>query len=159
VAVHPPSFGGDDDLSAIAVDNAGHIYIGSDASRVFALQPDGSQLWAPFIAGGNVESPMAVSESPARIYFGIGAGSNSALFAVNKATGSPIWSFGLSPNLGEIPGGVTLDAAADPVDLQGTIYFGTDIEPVLFAVKTGNGARWKYPSSTSSRRHSHPRRS
>lgn len=150
-----PTYGGTDyNLNGIAVDDAGNVYVGSDASRVFARDRNNNPVWAnPFIAGGQVESPIAVSESPSRIYFGANAASNSVLFSVNKGTGIQIWTFEKA-ELGEISGGVTLDKVADPVDGKGTIYFGTDINPFLYAVRAdipgsaGGTSRWRYPSST-----------
>jgi len=139
-----PSPGTDDDLDAIAVDNAGNIYLGSDDNQVFARTSGGGQLWPPFPAGGQVKSPIAVSESPARIYFAANAGGTGILYALNKATGDPVvlWGAYIKHETGEIHSGVALD----PVD--GTIYFGTDTTPFLYALNAARPLfRWKYPSS------------
>ena len=86
--------------------SSGNIFVGSDDNKVFARKPDGSQLWAPLTVNGQVESPIAISESLNRIYFGTGVA--GILYAVNKTTGNPIWVFTKS-EAGEIESGVTLD--------------------------------------------------
>jgi outer membrane protein assembly factor BamB len=139
----------DDDLDAIAVDNAGNIYLGSDDNKVFARTPGGGQLWAPFSAGGQVESPIAVSESPNRIYFGVNdlATGNGILYALNKSNGNPIWAYS-KPESGEIQSGVAIDPG-NLIDLtDDTIYFGTDTARFLYAVNADGTQRWKYPSSS-----------
>jgi outer membrane protein assembly factor BamB len=146
----PPPSGGDDDLDAIAVDNSGHIYLGSDDNQVLARNPDGSRYWTftfPF-SDNQVESPMVISESPPRIYFGANAGGTGILWALNKTAPDPfIWAY-IKPDTGEIQSGVALDAVPDLLDGDGTVYFGSDSMSFLYAVRTSGTARWKYPSST-----------
>ena len=145
----PAPAGGDDDLDAIAVDNAGHIFLGSDDNKVFARASDNTQLWAPFSASGQVESPIAISESPNRIYFGANdlVTDNATLFALNKGTGNPIWAYS-KPETGQIQSGVSIDPGNLTDDNDDTIYFGTDTERFLYAVNANGTPRWKYPSSS-----------
>ncbi len=131
---------GDDDLDALAVDSAGNTYIGSDQHFIFAMKPDGSQLWSPVTTSTNVESPMAVDESRNRIYFASGVG----LYALDKRTGGATagWTNYIKAESGDIASGVTVD----PVD--GRLYFGTNTSPFLYAVANNGGWIWKYPAST-----------
>jgi outer membrane protein assembly factor BamB len=138
----PISPSGEDDLDALAVDSAGNIYLGSDQHFIFAMKPDGSQLWSPVTTDTNVDAPIAVDESRNRIYFASGAG----LYALDKRSGGTAagWTDYFKSESGDIDSGVTVD----PVD--GRVYFGTNTSPFLYAVASNGGWMWKYPADAGS---------
>ena len=77
--------GGIGSSPAIAPD--GSIYFGSDAKKLYALNPDGEKKWE-FAAGAEIRSAPSIG-SDGTVYFGA---EDNKLYAVN-ADGTARWSF------------------------------------------------------------------
>jgi large repetitive protein len=105
----------------------GTIYIGTNNSNMYAINPDGSQKWLfeaeRELAG--IWSAACISPDGSTLYFGANKG---GVYALNAANGARKWQF---PVYGSI-------YASPALDRQGLLYVGTTIEHV-YAIDTAAG--------------------
>ena len=101
-----------------SVGSDGTIYIGSDDSRLYAINPDGSKKWA-FKTGDQIRSSAAI-DSDGVIY--VGSNDNN-LYAINP-DGSKKWVF---KTRGSVPSSPTIGS-------DGTIYVASE-DGYLYAIK------------------------
>ncbi|MBX3262402.1 MAG: PQQ-like beta-propeller repeat protein [Labilithrix sp.] len=115
--------GGEIDTSAV-VDEDGTVYCGSFSDRLFALSPDGGQLWEKDL-GSDIWAAVAIGPT-GELYVGAG----SRLYAL-KRDGGESWSYATT---GEV-------RCAAVVADDGTIYAGT-LGSRLHAVHPDGGPKW-----------------
>ena len=111
----------------------GTIYIGANNSNMYAVAPDGSMKWlfeAERELAGIWTTP-ALSADGSTLYFGANKG---GVYAVNAATGSRVWQFGVYGSI----------YASSVLDSRGVLYTGTTIEHV-YAIDSARGEQiWDY---------------
>ncbi len=98
-----------------SIDEEGTIFVGTDngsgQGSILAINPDGTEKWTTNVIGRiSVNVPVIAN---GRIYIGTKEGNN--LLAIDKSSGSQVWSF-------DIPGQIVISNPA--VDVNGDIYFG-----------------------------------
>jgi len=113
--------------SSPAIGSDGTIYVGSDDSTLYAINPNGMQKWA-FNTGGKIFSTPAII-SDGTIYVGC---ENGNLYAINP-NGTKKWSLSISPN-NEI---VSSPAIAG----DETIYIGSQ-DNKLYAINPDGTQKW-----------------
>ena len=113
---------------ALAAD--GTIYVGSDSTNFYALNPDGTQKWLLDRNGAWYSPTVAPS---GRIYVGSGSPENR-LFAINPDTGAVIWTFPTGGAVTTKPA-VSSDGSA--------IYFGSD-DGYVYAVNSSGAQLWRF---------------
>jgi outer membrane protein assembly factor BamB len=117
--------------SSPAIDNNGTIYIGSQDSYLYAINPNGTLKWK-YETDGRIYSSPAL-DTNVNIYFG---SLDNYLYALNSsgqlkwkyATGDWIWS---SPTIGT----------------DGTIYFGS-ADNYFYALNSDGTLKWKYKTNS-----------
>jgi outer membrane protein assembly factor BamB len=120
--------GGINSSPALASD--GTIYVGSDSTNFYALNPDGTQKWRLDRNGAWYSPTVAPS---GRIYVGSGPTENR-LYAINPDNGSVQWTFPTG-------GAVTTKPAVSSNGAH--IYFGSD-DGYVYAVNSNGGQEWKF---------------
>lgn len=122
--------------SAPAIAADGTIYVGSNSTRFYAVNPDGTEKWRVNLAGAWY-SPTLTSSG--RIYVGSGATENR-LFAIRDDTtnGNILWSF---PTGGPV---TTKPAVGTTGASNGIVYFGSD-DGFFRAVNSSGTEVWHYP--------------
>ena len=113
---------------ALAAD--GTIFVGSDSTNFYALNPDGTQKWLLDRNGAWYSPTVAPS---GRIYVGSGSPENR-LFAINPDTGAVIWTFPTGGAVTTKPA-VSSDGSA--------IYFGSD-DGYVYAVNSSGTQLWSF---------------
>jgi len=113
--------------SSPAVGADGTVYVGSNDTNLYAINPDGSQKWA-FPTGGNILSSPAISVD-GTIYVG---SFDRKLYAVNP-DGSQKWSFATGGYLNSSPS----------IAPDGTIYVGS-YDGELYAVNPDGAQKWAF---------------
>ncbi len=74
--------------SSPAIGSDGTVYVGSEDSKVYALNPDGTKLWE-FLTGNMVWSSPAIG-SDGTVYVG---SEDGKLYALNGKSGAKKWEF------------------------------------------------------------------
>lgn len=113
-----------------AVGPDGTVYMGSNDANLYAIRPDGTELWR-YSAGAEVITRPAVDDQ-GRIYFGAG----NHLVSLNP-NGSQRWRFNAS-------GAVSSSPALSPD--QSTVYIGSYSEQVFAVNAEGGGQQWAFPA-------------
>ena len=112
------------------IDENGLIYASSYDS-LYCFQSNGNVIWRRLFSG-SMSSP--VMRSADTLYIG---SSNGALYAINPASGSTLWSYVTGASIQSSP------AIAD----DGTIYVGSDNNNLYAISPNGNGSyKWHYPT-------------
>lgn len=109
----------------------GTIYVGSDDSRVHAINPDGSQKWI-YATGGVVFSSPAVG-ADGTVYVG---SNDKKLHAINP-DGSQKWTYATQ---GEI-------MSSPAIGTDGVIYVGS-ADYSLYAINPDKSLKWKYDTGS-----------
>lgn len=127
--------GGDVDTSPV-IDGDGTIYVGSDDQSVYAISWEGTQRWATKL-DGYVRGALALG--PSGLLLATHWGQNSALVALDRATGAKRFRFAFAitdrPDTG-VRGGALVDA-------DGAIYVGSD-DDYLYALTPEGKLRWAF---------------
>ena len=118
--------------SSPAVGGDGTIYVGSDDSNLYAVNPDGSQRWA-FPTGGSVQSSPALG-ADGTVYVG---SDDFNLYAVNP-DGTQQWTFPTA----------NFARSSPAIGADGTIYVGSD-DSNLYAVNPDGSQSWAFPTGGS----------
>jgi outer membrane protein assembly factor BamB len=95
--------------SSPAVDNQGHVFVGSEDGKLYAFNPDGSLRWS-FATSGGVTSSPAIGQN-GDIY----VGSKDFTFYAIKQDGSLNWKYNTGSSITSSP----------TLDKDGNIYFGS----------------------------------
>ena len=120
---------GDDIDTSPAIAPDGTIYVGSDDSNLYAIDPEtGTEIWR-FTAGGEIRSSPAVAPD-GTIYFG---SSDNYLYAL-QPNGTMKWAFNIGDYIFSSP-------AIGPDGR--TIYVGSS-DHNLYAINTTGTLKWKY---------------
>ena len=122
-------------LSAPAIAADGTVYVGSNSTRFYAVNPDGTEKW-PVNLAGPWYSPTLTSSG--RIYVGTGATENR-LFAIRDegTYGNILWSY---PTGGPV---TTKPAVGTIGTSNGIIYFGSD-DGTFRAVNSSGALIWPF---------------
>ena len=122
-------------LSAPAIAADGTIYVGSNSTRFYAVNPDGTEKWH-INQSGPWYSPTLTSTG--RIYVGAGATENR-LFAIRDdgTFGNILWSF---PTFGPV---TTKPAIGTVGASNGIVYFGSD-DGTFRAVNSSGTLVWPF---------------
>jgi outer membrane protein assembly factor BamB len=123
---------GDSIRSSPAVAADGTVYVGSDDSYLYALNPDGSLRWR-FQTDGSIGSSPAVA-ADGTVYIGSNDG---CLYAINP-DGSLKWRY---------PTGDSIWSSS-AVAADGTVYVGSH-DRYLYALYTDGSLRWRYLTGNS----------
>src|SRR5438874_7068509 len=113
--------------SSTAIAPDGSVYFGSDAKRLYALNPDGTKKWE-YTVGAEIRSAPAIGPD-GTVYFGA---EDNKLYAVN-ADGAARWSF---------PAGGIVDTSP-ALGTNGTIYFSSG-GGNLYALSPGGIKLWEF---------------
>jgi outer membrane protein assembly factor BamB len=119
------------------------IIFGSNNNYVYALPYSSSSTpalrWQRQTNGDVLASPT-ITPDGSRVYVGNSAG---VFYALNASNGSILWTYPTSGSIGAIKG-----AAA--VDVDGTIYFGTE-SGRLYALDPSGALKWRYTADSAIR--------
>lgn len=120
-------------LSAPAIGTDGTVYVGSNSTRFFAVNPDGTEKWRLNLAGPSYSPTLS---STGRIYVGTGAMGNRLLAIRDDSTfGNILWGFPTG-------GPVTTKPAVGTVGAStGIVYFGSD-DGTFRAVNSSGILEW-----------------
>ncbi len=114
-------------FSAVAIDNTGNIYAGSDDSYVYAIDSNGNTIWT-FKTNGSIYSAPSI-DSNNNIYFG----SLDGTFYSLDQSGQVRWKY---PTNGPI-------YTSGAISEDGRIYFGS-ADSTIYALDTNGNLIWKY---------------
>lgn len=104
------------------------LYVGSSDGKLYALDENGGEKWAPFDTGSKIWTSPAVGDGAVYV-----SNYGGKLFAVSSRDGSLIWEI-------ELPSSI----ASSPAISGGSIYFGT-FDRNLYAVAVADGSeKWKF---------------
>jgi len=122
--------------AAAAIATDGTVYVASTDSRVYAINPNGTQkgLSWPFDTAGQITSSPAIDPDDGTIYIGSNDGH---LYAINP-NGTEKWRFPPS-------GSIAAVQSSPLIDLDGTIYFGSN-DAIVFAVNPNGTEKWQFPT-------------
>jgi outer membrane protein assembly factor BamB len=122
-------------LSAPAIGSDGTIYVGSNSTRFYAVNPDGTEKWQVNRSGAWYSPTLT---STGRIYVGTGATENR-LFAIRDdgTFGNILWSF---PTFGPV---TTKPAVGTVGASDGIVYFGSD-DGTFRAVNSSGTLVWAF---------------
>ncbi|MBV9328621.1 MAG: PQQ-like beta-propeller repeat protein [Chloroflexi bacterium] len=113
--------------ASASIGNDGTVYIGSNNSNFYAIDPNGQQKWMyeaeRELAG--IWTTAALSEDRSTLYFGANKG---GIYALDTQSGALKWQFNIT---GSVYGSPALDAG-------GTLYTGSTVGHV-FSVSTSTG--------------------
>jgi outer membrane protein assembly factor BamB len=116
-------------LSSPAIGSDGTIYVGSEDSNLYAINPDGTQNWA-FPTEGFVSSSPAIG-SDGTIYVG---SSDDNLYAINP-NGTEEWAFSTGGDVHCSPA----------IGSDGTIYVGC-LDRNVYAINPDGTQKWAFPT-------------
>lgn len=132
--------------TSVATGPDGTLYLASTDTLLYALNPDGTEKWI----ATDVENFSSITGSPVlsrdgtTVYFGNEEGT---FFAVDAATGAPLWSFDIRtvhpPESESSPLSITAPAA---VGNDGSLFF-TSENNVLYALTQEGTFRWSYKAA------------
>lgn len=120
--------GGDIDNSSPAMAGDGTIYVGSEDSYLYAVNPDGTQKWR-FETNGDVDDSTPAVGDDGTVYVG---SYDNHLYAVNP-DGSEKWRFDVGGDVRCCP------ALAE----DGTVYVGSR-DDHLYAVNADGTQKWRF---------------
>jgi outer membrane protein assembly factor BamB len=120
---------GNDIRSSPALGTDGTIYVGSNDTNLYAINPDGSQKWVFANPTGDVISSPAIG-SDGSIY--VGSNDNN-VYAINP-NGSLKWQFGTGGDVRSSPA----------IASDGTIYIGSN-DGFMYALDSGGGQKPGWP--------------
>jgi outer membrane protein assembly factor BamB len=127
--------------SCPAVDDAGRVFFGSADGAVYALGPDGGELWrfdvpGPGAIGGSVLQPPSIGKDGS-VY--VGGLYKSTLYALDPADGGVRWQSQLTAG-GETGGSFIVAPVVGP---DGTVYVTMLDDPHLYALDLADGSvKW-----------------
>ena len=114
-------------FSSPAIATDGTIYIGSNDSKLHAINSDGSSKWT-FTTGDWVDSTPAIG-ADGTVYFGSW---DNQLYAVNPSNGSKLWDFNTSSSI----------IASPAIGVDGRVYFGSKDE-FFYALESNGSLAWE----------------
>lgn len=117
--------------SSPAIGENGTIYVGSEDTYLYAINPNGTEKWN-FSTGGHIYSSPAV-ESDGTIYIG---SKDHHLYAI-RPDGTHKWNYSV---------GDEIDYSSPAIGEDGTIYIGSmnTTQDNLFAIYPNGTKRWSY---------------
>ncbi|MFN8446672.1 MAG: PQQ-binding-like beta-propeller repeat protein [Caldilineaceae bacterium] len=124
--------------SSPAIGSDGTIYVGSQDSKLYALNPNGTVKWAISPAHASIASSPALSVDGKTVYI---VDSTTTLHAYSSA-GVWQWSFPLAT-----PAMNTANIQSPAVGQDGTIYVGSP-DKWLYAIKPTGTLKWRFETGS-----------
>ncbi|EDY84738.1 PQQ enzyme repeat domain protein [Verrucomicrobiia bacterium DG1235] len=116
-------------FGAPAVGADGAVYVGSRDSKVYAVNPDGTQKWV-FETGDWVDSSPTLSHDESAVYVGSW---DDKMYAVSTVNGAKLWDFQTG----------NLIVSSPALDASGNLYFGSS-DGFFYSVDPSGVLRWSF---------------
>jgi outer membrane protein assembly factor BamB len=107
----------------------GTIYTGSNGSKLWAFNPNGSVKWT-YLTGGPVKTGPNISADGSTVYFG---SNDYKFYALSTSNGTLMWSYKT---------GGALHQGTSAISDDGTIYFGSN-DGYVYALNPNGTLKWK----------------
>jgi|GEM_PF-1835821 outer membrane protein assembly factor BamB len=123
---------GNDVSSSPAIGSDGTIYVGSEDSKLYAINPNGTKKWE-FLTGGSIYISSPSVGIDGTIYVG---SSDNKVYAINP-DGTKKWEF--------TTGGIIYSSPA--VGFNGTVYIGSS-DFKLYAINPDGTEKWEFSTGS-----------